>query len=54
MAELRNSYGRGYGKTAKFKGLSPRHARLTVGAAVTASHFIWETYEDQRMRGKLN
>lgn len=47
MAELRNSYGSGHGKDAKFKGLSPRHARLAVGASVTAVHFIWETYEEK-------
>jgi len=48
MAELRNSYGSGHGKDAKFKGLSPRHARLAVGAGVTAVHFLWETYEEKQ------
>lgn len=48
MAELRNSYGSGHGKDIKFKGLTPRHARLAVGSAVTAVHFIWETYEEQQ------
>jgi len=47
MAELRNSYGSGHGKDAKFKGLSPRHARLAVGASVTAVHFLWETFEEK-------
>lgn len=47
MAELRNSYGSGHGKDSKFKGLAPRHARLAVGSAVTAIHFIWETYEER-------
>ena len=47
MAELRNSYGSGHGKDAKFKGLSPRHARLAVGAGVTAVHFLWETFEEK-------
>lgn len=50
MAELRNSYGSGHGKDIKFKGLTPRHARLAVGAAVTAVHFIWETYEEQQKK----
>lgn len=53
MAELRNSYGSGHGKDAKFKGLSSRHARLAVGSAVTAVHFLWETFEEQRKRGQL-
>jgi len=48
MAELRNSYGSGHGKDAKFKGLAPRHARLAVGGAVAAVLFIWETYEEQK------
>jgi hypothetical protein len=48
MAELRNSYGSGHGKDIKFKGLTSRHARLAVGSAVTAVHFIWETYEEQK------
>lgn len=47
LAELRNPYGGGHGKTADFKGLTPRHARLATGAAVTAVHFLWETYLDQ-------
>ena len=50
MAELRNSYGSGHGKDAKFKGLAPRHARLAVGSTVAAVLFIWETYEEQNGR----
>ena len=44
IAELRNAYGSGHGKDAKFKGLTPRHARLAVGAGTTVVHFLWETY----------
>jgi hypothetical protein len=47
MAELRNSYGSGHGKDAKFKGLKPRHAKLAVGASVTATHFLWDTYAEK-------
>ena len=47
MAELRNAYGSGHGKDAKFKGLTPRHARLAVGTGVTAVHFLWETFEEK-------
>ena len=53
MAELRNSYGSGHGKDAKFKGLSPRHARLAVGSTVAAVLFLWETHEEQA-GGKAN
>ena len=47
VAELRNSYGSGHGKDARFKGLSPRHARLAVGASVTLVHFLFETFEEK-------
>jgi len=47
MAELRNSYGSGHGKDAKFKGLTPRHARLSVGASLTAVNFLWETFNEK-------
>ncbi|MFF2016571.1 abortive infection family protein [Paenibacillus sp. NPDC058177] len=48
MAELRNSYGTGHGKSSTYKGLSPRHARLAVGASTTTVFFLWETYEEQK------
>ncbi|HWP98321.1 MAG TPA: abortive infection family protein [Syntrophomonadaceae bacterium] len=47
MAELRNPYGSGHGKSANFKGLAPRHARLVVGSAITAVLFLWETFEER-------
>ncbi|MFZ2259033.1 MAG: abortive infection family protein [Clostridiaceae bacterium] len=31
IAELRNSYGSGHGKSASYKGLTVRHAKLAVG-----------------------
>lgn len=43
VAELRNLYGTGHGKAPGQKGLSPRHARLCVGAASTLSQFLMET-----------
>jgi hypothetical protein len=47
MAELRNSYGSGHGKTAKYRGLSTRHARLAVSSAGTVVIFLWQTFEEQ-------
>lgn len=44
VAELRNKYGTGHGKAAKAKGLSPRHAKLAVGAASTLAVFLVETH----------
>lgn len=47
VAELRNSYGTGHGKSAKTKGLGPRHARLAIGAASTLAVFLFETHKDR-------
>lgn len=44
ICELRNDYGTGHGKSSKFKGLNPRHARLAVGAASTLANFLIETH----------
>jgi hypothetical protein len=35
------------GELRKRKGLSPRHARLAVGAAVTFAGFVAETYAER-------
>jgi AbiJ N-terminal domain 3/Abortive infection C-terminus len=45
IAELRNSYGTGHGKDAKFKGLNARHAKLAVGASSTLAIFLLETHK---------
>jgi hypothetical protein len=47
VAELRNRFGTGHGKEAGTTGLSPRHARLAVGAASTLAVFLMETHEEQ-------
>ncbi|GET43828.1 abortive infection family protein [Microseira wollei] len=47
LAELRNSYGTGHGKSAKSKGLTPRHAKLAAGAATTLAIFLFETHESR-------
>jgi len=47
LAELRNSYGTGHGKSVKSKGLTPRHARLAAGAATTLAVFLFETHEER-------
>jgi hypothetical protein len=43
LAELRNLYGSGHGRSPGQRGLSARHARLCVGAASTLSLFLMET-----------
>ncbi len=49
VAELRNSYGTGHGKSAKSKGLGARHAKLAVGAASTLAIFLVETHHEQNV-----
>ena len=49
MAELRNPYGTGHGKSASFKALPARYARLAVGASVTLVRFLWDTHEERNL-----
>jgi hypothetical protein len=46
LAELRNLYGTGHGKHANIGGLSPRHAKLALGAAATLATFLFETHKE--------
>jgi protein-tyrosine-phosphatase len=48
LAEIRNPFGSGHGKSASFQGLEPRHAKLAVGSSITFVDFIWNTYESQK------
>lgn len=50
LAELRNHYGSGHGKSASFQGLGLRHAKLAVGCSITFVDFIWSTYEEMRKK----
>lgn len=52
IAEFRNRYGTGHGKSASFEGLPVRHAKLAVGSAVTLVEYLWETYEWRKQQGK--
>ncbi|WP_283745861.1 abortive infection family protein [Sideroxydans sp. CL21] len=45
VAELRNQYGTGHGKSGSDRGLQPRHAKLAVGAASTLAVFLAETHK---------
>ena len=47
MAELRNHYGTGHGRSAHRRGLDSRHARLAVGAATALGVFLFETHKAQ-------
>lgn len=46
LAEIRNPFGSGHGKSASFQGLEIRHAKLAVGSSVTFVDFIC-SYESQ-------
>jgi len=45
IAELRNLYGSGHGKSASYKGLTVRHAKLAVGSSITLVNYLWDTHE---------
>ena len=47
IAQLRNVYGSGHGKSANYKGLQERHAKLAIGCSVTLVNFLWDSYQRQ-------
>lgn len=49
LAALRNPYGSGHGKSATYKGLEERHAKLAVGSSITLVSFLWDTYEKREI-----
>ena len=54
LAELRNLYGTGHGRSGRSGGIRPRHARLAVGAAVTFATFLLETHLEQESQGMVS
>lgn len=51
VAELRNEYGSGRGKSADFHALPVRHAKLAVGSSITLVEYLWETYDSRLEQG---
>ena len=47
VAELRNLYGTGHGKSGKEEGLSSRHARLVANTSSALVYFLFETFENR-------
>lgn len=45
IAVIRNAYGSGHGKSASYKGLQERHAKLAIGSSVTLVNFLWDSFE---------
>lgn len=44
IATIRNAYGTGHGKSASYKGLEERHAKLAVGSSLTLVNFLWDSH----------
>lgn len=44
IAELRNAYGSGHGKSPSYRGLEERHAKLAMGASLTLVNFLWDSH----------
>lgn len=45
LAELRNQFGTGHGRSTAHVGLSARHAKLAIGAAASLAVFLYESHE---------
>jgi len=48
LAELRGLNTSGHGKLGHTSGLSPRHAKLALGAATTLTTFLFETHKETK------
>ena len=46
LAELRNRFGTGHGKSASHSGLGVPHARLAVGVSTTVAVFLYEVHRN--------
>ncbi len=46
LAEIRSLYGTGHGRGGAARGVSPRHARLAVGAAATLATYLLDTHKE--------
>ena len=54
IAELRNTYGSGHGKSSSYKGLASRHAKLAVGSSMTLVNYLWDVFEWKRSKSQKN
>ncbi len=45
LAELRNQFGTGHGRSPDHVSLPARHAKLAIGAAATLAVFLYESHE---------
>lgn len=45
IAELRNEYGSGHGKSASYSGLKEHHAKLAIGSSTTLVQYLWDIHK---------
>jgi hypothetical protein len=50
LAEIRGMYGTGHAKDGRTRGVSPRHARLCVGAASALVTFAFQTHLETKAK----
>lgn len=53
IAEIRNQYGNGHGRSGGTAQLSPRYAGLIVSSSVAVVSFVWGTYRDNISNSSL-
>ena len=46
IVDLRNHYGSGHGRERNFKALSKKHAELSVGASITLTRYLWDSFRE--------
>lgn len=54
LAEIRGLYGTGHGCNGATRGISPRHARLAVGAAATLATYLLDTHKETPLPSPRN
>lgn len=45
IAELRNEFGSGHGKSASYSGLKEHHAKLAIGSSTTLVQYLWDIHK---------
>lgn len=53
IAEIRNQYGNGHGRSGGTAHLPPRYAGLVVSSSAAVVHFVWGTYRDKVSNNSL-
>ncbi|WP_245190842.1 abortive infection family protein [Anaerococcus jeddahensis] len=51
--DLRNHYGSGHGRERNFKDLSKKHAELSVGASITLTRYLCDSFREIENNKKI-